>query len=130
MYNKIKTQSVHDDYIKRRIRNRKRRTAQLRRRYVLSGVIIAVILVLSGTFGRFISRAQSPDEITQYKYYTHITVGYGETLWNIADQYISDEYDSKKSYINEIVEINNLNDENSLYAGDTIVIPYYSTEFK
>lgn len=117
-------------YKNRSLRNKKRRTAQLRRRYLFLSSVVAILFVLSGTFGGFISRAQTPDETTQYKYYTHITVSYGETLWSIADTYMSDEYKNKETYIKEVVEINNLSDEDSLYAGTTIVVPYYSSEFK
>lgn len=130
MYTNSKKTHSNDYYINRRLRNKKRRTAQLRRRYLMSAMIIAIVLVLSGAVGGFISRAQSPDEETQYKYYTHITVAYGETLWSIADQYMSEEYESKEAYINEIVQINNIDNENELYAGNTIVVPYYSNEFK
>ena len=66
----------------------------------------------------------------RFKYYTSITVHGGDTLETIADKYISDEYKDLDSYINEVCMINNLDEDKTIYAGENIVIPYYSEEFK
>lgn len=132
MYANTNTLGKHtnDYFIKRSILSKKRRTAQLRRRYLFVAIIIITLLLLSGAFGSFIAKAQSPDTESNFKYYTHITVSYGESLWTIADRYMSDDYNNKEAYIQEVVRINSLDDENDLYAGTTIVVPYYSSEFK
>ncbi len=58
------------------------------------------------------------------KYYADVYVKSGDTLWDIAQQYITDECGSMESYIREIKEINNLGV--CLQAGQTIVVPYYA----
>ena len=69
------------------------------------------------------------------KYYTSITVQHGDTLSSIADRYLSDknisqEYKSADSYINEVCAINHLDEDDMIFAGENIIVPYYSYEFK
>lgn len=45
-------------------------------------------------------------------------------------EYMTEEYDSPKTYIKEVKSINSLTDVDKIYAGQRIVIPYYSTELK
>ena len=54
----------------------------------------------------------------------------GESLWDIANEHMTEEYDSPKTYIKEVKSINSLTDVDKIYAGQRIVIPYYSTELK
>ena len=64
------------------------------------------------------------------KYYTQVTVAYGETLWDLSDDYIDyDEYKNKKEYIAEVQSINHLAEEDSIRAGQTLIVPYYSYDF-
>ena len=65
-----------------------------------------------------------------FKYYTSITVSYGESLWDIADEYIDyDEYKDKNAYIAEVCSINHIEAEDSIKAGQDLVVPYYSSDF-
>lgn len=114
----------------RSIRNYKKRVAQLKGRLLLLGLLISILFVASGFFGKYMVKAQSTDETNTYKYYTYITIEYGENLWTIAEENMGTEYKTIKTYINEILHINNLEDANSIMTGQTIIIPYYSTEFK
>ena len=67
----------------------------------------------------------------EYKYYKSITVNYGDNLWTIAnDMYSSDHYDDINDYITEVCNINNLADASDIIAGKSLIVPYYSTEFK
>ena len=77
------------------------------------------------------SSAQSDEYQPEFKYYKTVTVHTNETLWNIADSnFSSDNYDSLNSYMGEICKINSISDPNSIKAGEAIIIPYFSTEFK
>ena len=53
-----------------------------------------------------------------------------KSLWDIANEHMTEEYDSPKTYIKEVKSINSLTDVDKIYAGQRIVIPYYSTELK
>jgi hypothetical protein len=59
------------------------------------------------------------------KYYTCIDIQDNDTLWNIADEYMTEEYKDRNSYINEVKFINDLTDD-KLYSGATLIIPYYA----
>ena len=51
----------------------------------------------------------------------------GETLWDIANQNMTEEYASAKEYIKEVQDINSLSGDEILY-GQRLLIPYYSIE--
>ena len=58
-----------------------------------------------------------------------MTVEAGETLWDIAHVYVSDDQASVQKYIDEVKQINHLvNDK--IYAGENLIVPYYSDEYK
>ena len=65
----------------------------------------------------------------RYKYYTTVYVERNMTLWDIADEYMTEEYKDKRDYIDEVLEINQLASDNLVY-GSTICVPYYSSEYK
>lgn len=65
----------------------------------------------------------------RYKYYTSIQLHSGDTLWSIAETYMTDEYEDIYEYIDEVMEINHLGSD-YLQAGSKLCVPYYSSEFK
>lgn len=65
-----------------------------------------------------------------FKYYTSITVGVGESLWDLAGEYMdSAHYISRERYIAEVCSINHLDDENDITAGQLLILPYYSQDY-
>ena len=59
-----------------------------------------------------------------------MTLAYGETLWDLSEDYIDyEEYKDKKEYIDEVQSINHLAEEDSIRTGQTLIVPYYSYEF-
>lgn len=90
---------------------------------VCAMVILSVsVSILSRNFA---ARAEQP---TANKYYTDVRVGRGDTLWSIAQEYITGEYPSMNAYIRELQEINGLGMD--LQYGQILVVPYYSEEKK
>lgn len=89
--------------------------------------IIVAIIVLSviylGVTNKDASEADATNAST--KYYTCISVESGDSLWNIANEYMTDEYSSTQEYIDEVVSINNLANASSITAGTNLLIPYY-----
>ena len=107
------------------IMNRKRNRKQcMVKRY--SCLILAVSLSICFT----VNADQEKPKRHAYKYYTDIVIQKGESLWDIANEHMTEEYDSPKTYIKEVKSINSLTDVDKIYAGQRIVIPYYSTELK
>ncbi len=97
------------------------------RRICLISAIIISTLTLIGAAG-ILSHAQDNDEAHYFKYYTSITVMPGDTLYSIAEDY-SLNYEDTDSHIMEIASINHLSDD-TIYAGSSLIVPYYSTEFR
>ncbi|MBQ2640767.1 MAG: hypothetical protein IJG15_02080 [Lachnospiraceae bacterium] len=97
-------------------------------------ILIAVFCAMLAGFG-IITVASSRQKVETYKYYTPITIAYGEDLTDIVYRYCdSSEYATADDYVREICEINSLPYEKGrvpdVHAGTRIVIPYYDTELK
>lgn len=101
-----------------------RRIQRNRRIAVFAGIM--VLAFLAAVF--FCNYEVTAEKANVYKYYTEITVGRDDTLWDIAERYCTEEYDSMNSYIKEVQEINQLGIE--VQYGQRIMIPYYSEEVK
>ncbi len=88
---------------------------------ILCGVLLGSSIMASG-------RSTASKDHPSYKYYTSIQIEKGDTLWSIADTYMTSEYDSIQDYIREIKELNHLGPDD-IHAGQYLTIPYYSGEF-
>lgn len=112
--------------------NKIRRQRIFRRQIALLLSIIAIVLFSIIFFSNTISTDAQSDEFTpEFKYYTTVTVHTGDSLWSIASENFSEEhYDDLNSYIGEICKINKLSVDSVINAGECIVVPYYSTQYK
>ena len=129
LYNNPRYNSVSEIRIQQ---NKVRRQRIVRRQYFLLGLTIALVIFLFAFIGTTVmSSAQSDEYEPSFKYYKTVTVHSDETLWNIANANFSeDNYDNLNEYIGEICMINAISDPDTINAGEDIVIPYYSAEFK
>ncbi|MBP3876287.1 MAG: hypothetical protein J6E41_11395 [Lachnospiraceae bacterium] len=114
---------------------RTRRASQRRAAFAARSLVLAVIFAGMLAGFQMMTRASSRAQEQTYKYYTTVTIGYGEDLSDIIYRYCdSNEYENADAYLKEICEINSLpyheGEVNDLRAGTKIVIPYYSTELK
>lgn len=108
-------------------RSRKIRRKQLRRNRriaALLGILFAALFI-SMAFSRFRVFAEKP---TTYKYYTEVRVQRRDTLWSIAQTYMTEEYSSINEYIREVQRINDIG--YALEYGQRLMVPYYSQERK
>ena len=112
-------------------RNKARRRKIVRRQYMLLAFSIAVTIFLIVFIGTtLMSNTQSDDFTPEYKYYTSVTIHANDTMWDVAGKtYSPDHYKNMDQYINEICSINSISDPNKLYAGESLIVPYYSTVF-
>ena len=102
---------------------------------VFRGLVLALVFAGMLTGFRMMTRASSRQKEPVYKYYTTVTIGYGEDLSDIVFRYCdSSEYRTADDYVREICEINSIPWQKGkvpdLRAGTSIVIPYYDTEIK
>lgn len=102
-----------------------------RKRLVVVLLLTFCLTVISAVvFGSFLSRAKAKEsEQSYYKYYTSVEIQPGDTLWNLADDYL-ENYESKEIYIDEVIQLNSLVDDGRIISGQSLILPYYSTEYK
>ncbi|MBO5260961.1 MAG: LysM peptidoglycan-binding domain-containing protein [Coprococcus sp.] len=88
---------------------------------IVSIIVLAIAYV--AVFQKDASEADATHSST--KYYTCIEINSGDSLWSIAETYMTDEYSSTQEYIDEVVSINHLNHASSIEAGTNLLVPYY-----
>lgn len=100
-------------------------------RNILLALLTTVFILLCGLIGSSIAGSGQSEaaQNDSYKYYTSIEIEKGDTLWDIADQYMTSEYGSIQSYVDEIKELNHLGDDD-IHAGQYLMIPYFSDQSK
>ena len=107
-----------------------RRRQQQRIRSIISiFALIFSILVVFAVSG-LVTNARSTSDLPEYKYFTNYELESGDSLWSIASENIDEHYDSIEDYIEEICIINSVSYDTELIAGSSLIIPYYSNEFK
>jgi hypothetical protein len=87
-----------------------------------AGVLFLLLLFSVLFFTKTVTAERNTERI---KLVTSIEVKKGDTLWDIASMYITDEYDNVNDYIEEIKESNRMVDD-EIHAGSYIIIPYYA----
>ena len=111
----------------RPVKNR-RKSQLIFRRISLIAFILCAGITIGLSAGRIFSHAESLDNAHYYRYYKSVMIMPGDTLYSIADSY-NENYDSVESHIDEIRYTNHLHDD-TIYAGEYLIVPYYSTEFR
>ncbi len=94
---------------------------------VISCVSICTLISKAGSHGS--AKKETVEKTISYKYYTTVTVATGETLWDIAKKYSSEEFGSIENYIREVKSINHISGDR-ICAGEALTVPYYSGEYK
>lgn len=124
--------SIYDmnDRELRAYKRKLRRQREIRRRCLMAVMTFCLILVCAVSYHAIQTTASTGEDDLNFKYYTKITVEKGETLWDIAEEYIDyNEYDNKMDYIAEVQSINHLKNKDAIRAGQHLIVPYYSNEF-
>lgn len=92
-----------------------------------------VLAVVLGVFGMVFlfpwsaAEAQANDSLrmNERKYFTSYVVEKDDTLWDIAETYMTEEYSSIDSYIKEVMESNHL-EHTRIKQGQMLILPYYA----
>ena len=116
----------------KRIRQNKIRRKREQRRHLFQLIFaVCFVCVAVMTVSVIRSNASEADQQVSIKYYKNVLITSGDTLESIADTYADDEhYPNKDKYIKEVMQMNHIEDENQIYAGTKIFVPYYSDEYK
>lgn len=95
-----------------------------RKRIWIAGIAILFLLILFSIC--FITKTVTAERDTdRAKLVMSIEVEKGDTLWSIASNYITDEYDDMNEYIEEIKYSNGMISDD-IHAGNYIIVPYYT----
>lgn len=103
--------------------SKRRRQVDLKRLFlaVMAAVIVAGFSMFAGTG---LVDAHDTNEKVMCKYYKSIEITSGDTLWSIAKEHMTEEYDSVYEYIDEVMEMNNLESE-QIQEGQYLTVAYY-----
>ncbi len=82
------------------------------------------IIILS--CGIITTRVTAQRASSSRKLVTSVRIEKGDTLWSIADRYITEDYEDINTYIKEIKKTNRLTSD-TIYEGCYIIVPYYSS---
>ena len=108
---------------------KKARVAQLKKRLLISGLIITVMLFTILTLDNFVNVSATNDKENLYKYYTSYEIQPGDTLTSIAQKYTVNSDVSVSEYIDELKKDNRLATD-KITSGKYLVVSYYSNEYK
>lgn len=107
-----------------------RRRQQQRIRSMISiGALIFGILIVFSVSG-LVTNARSTSDKQEYKYFMNYELERGDSLWSVASENYDEHYDSVEEYMEEICIINSISVDTELMAGSSLIIPYFSCEFK
>ncbi|MCM1189033.1 MAG: LysM peptidoglycan-binding domain-containing protein [bacterium] len=110
---------------KRALKARRQRRRKIAAVSLITFATLCFIVIFAVSHNAISSKAGSG-----FKYYTRITVAAGDTLWDIADDYMDENaYRNRDSYIAEVRSINHLDEDEPIIAGQTLIVPYYLQEY-
>ena len=103
---------------------------QLHRLITIGIVTVFVIFITCTLFGNLLTSAHDSREAApvNFKYYKSVIIQPGDTLWNIAETYITEDYDSVPAYVKALKELNSLSSD-EIQAGCHLMIAYNDTQF-
>ena len=99
----------------REIRRRARRQRANRVNLLGIGFLALVITLIFSVRAAATANAGTSDS-SRTKYYTSIQIEKGASLWEIAEDYMTEEYASEQEYIEEVMRMNHLNND-VIYEG-------------
>lgn len=90
---------------------------------IIVAIIVTVVLYVAISHP---GESKADAKTASTKLFTCITVQEGDTLWTIAEDYMTEEYSSIQDYIDEVVRMNDIKDASDIKAGSNIAVPYYA----
>ena len=113
---------------RRELYARRKRQQRIRSMISIGALIISILVVFS--VSGLVTNARSTSDKQEYKYFMNYELEQGDSLWSIASENYDAHYASVEDYMEEICIINSVSYDTKLIAGSSLIIPYYSCEFK
>ena len=102
-----------------------KREAQLRTRKRLLAIALLILLIMGILFGIKVPVLAGKEENgTVQKYYKTICIEAGDTLWDIAGEYMTDSNMTRQEYVDAICSLNDI-EADEIVAGDQLIVMYY-----
>ncbi|MFV0344061.1 MAG: LysM peptidoglycan-binding domain-containing protein [Anaerocolumna sp.] len=96
----------------------------IRRNPVAFVVCIILFSTLFLSIGLITTKAAVKDNEPKVKQIISLKIQEGDTLWGIASEYITSEYDNMNEFIEEIKTTNGLSSD-TIHEGAYLIVPYY-----
>lgn len=108
-----------------KVKNHRIEDCYLKRIFILCVAAVFIIFGACALFGNLMTSAhssfkESPVNVTCYK---SIQIKPGDTLWDIAEAYVSDDNHSIAEFVTELKEVNSLKGD-EIEAGRNLIVPY------
>ena len=107
------------------LNNKMKRVAELKRNLFLTGLVLILFVLFLTIFSVKSNASEDPDS-KEYKHYLTVEILPGDSVYSIAEEYLSNGYSSIDSLVNEILYVNNLSETTVLISGNYLIIPVYS----
>lgn len=88
---------------------------------MISGLLFIIIVLLF--IAVTIRPVKAEDGISHKKYVTYIKIKEGDTLWSIANDFYTIDYQNISELVDEIKDSNHIDD--TIYIGQYIIVPHY-----
>ena len=98
----------------------------IKRQITIRILALLIILACCVVFSNLYSLAHDKNTY-ESTCYTSITIEKGDTLWSIAEEYMTDNYESIQQYIADIKDINGLTSDD-IQSGMKLVVTYDSNQ--
>ena len=103
-----------------RLEARRREAIRRRVRLLTTVFTVAFLFISVVSANAIIANAGDGYEKNYVKMYTCVTVGRGETVWDIANEYVTPGYTTVTDVMEEVKFINRLDDTYSVQAGSIL----------
>ena len=91
-----------------------------------SKYVIGALVLIIGLFAMFFLRQPTFAQEDSVIVYESVQIHEGDSLWSIAEQYAVEEQDIR-SYIQDICSLNDLSSDETIYAGQYLILPITRT---
>ncbi len=90
---------------------------------ILVGLLLSIFLIFWGGNRLLADQARASDAYETVTVYTSVYINPGDTLWDIADRYMSDYSSDQRACVEELRRLNHMNAEEELKAGGYLLVP-------
>ena len=98
---------------------------KVKKRLLTVIIVLALVFIMVFVFGGTKVSADTNLRVNERKYFTSYVVKSGDTLWDIAGEYITKEYRDRNEYIKEVA-VSNQMETYDIKPGQLILLPYYA----